>query len=162
MADYKWGENPYKTYPPRGVNGTDIVENPDTNPVLIGHTMAWCNDLEAAFNEAVQLGEQHKTEKEMYYNRLVELKDIIPPKTAEQIAQEQLDIAMAKIEEQSKTIEQNTQVMTLLMQKLENIGGVANGNDGTGNSATHEIQPKSKGNSGKKSTNDEASTGIGE
>lgn len=124
MSDYKWGENPYKTYPPRGVNGTDIVENPDTNPVLIGHTLAWCNDLENAFNEALQLIEKHKTEKDEYYNWLVRLGEIIPPKTAEEIAQEQLNLAMAKIEEQNKTIEQNTQVMALLMQKLENIGGV--------------------------------------
>lgn len=155
MPDYKWGENPYKTYPPRGVSGTDIVENPDTAPVLIGHTLAWCNDIEAGYNEAVAMVDK-------YYSRLVELGDIIPPKTAEEIAQEQLALAMATIQEQSKTIEQNTNMMALMMQKLENIGGVDNGDTRASNSTINEIQPKSKANHGRKPANDEASTGTGE
>lgn len=126
MPDYKWGENPYKQYPPRGIspNGMDIVENPDTNPMLIGHTMAWCNDIEAGYNEAV-------AKLDEYYNWLVRLGEIVPEKTAEEIAKEtadeQLKLAKEQNEKQALLIEQQTQALALMMQKLETMGGVANG-----------------------------------
>lgn len=80
--------NPYpygyqKQYPTRVISGQDILElNGEQQQNLIGHTLSYCNELESALNEAV-------TRAESFHARLVELGDIIPPKTPEELLQEQ-------------------------------------------------------------------------
>lgn len=71
-----------KQFPTRVISGTNILElNGEQQQTLIGHTLSYCNEMESALNEAVE-----KAEK--FYKRLVELGDIIPEKTAEEIAKE--------------------------------------------------------------------------
>lgn len=89
LADYfSPNGNPYpygyqKQYPTRVISGNQILElNGEQNQTLIGHTLAYCNELESALNEAVS-----KAEK--YHARLVELGDIVPPKSPEELMQEQ-------------------------------------------------------------------------
>jgi len=89
MADYfSPDSNPYpygyqKQYPARVISGDRILElNGERQQTLIGHTLPYCNELESALNEAVS-----KAEK--FYDRLVELGDIVPPKSAEELLQEQ-------------------------------------------------------------------------
>jgi len=87
MADYFSPSGyPYgyqKQYPTRVISGDQILElNGEQQQTLIGHTLAYCNELESALNEAVS-----KAEK--FYDRLVELGDIVPPKSAEELLKEQ-------------------------------------------------------------------------
>jgi len=89
MADYfSPNSNPYpygyqKQYPTRVISGDQILElNGEQQQTLIGHTLAYCNELESALNEAV-------SKAEGFYNRLVELGDIVPPKSAEELLKEQ-------------------------------------------------------------------------
>lgn len=89
MQNYPWDAsnpisanyNPIKQYPVRVIderNMNDILEFRDGQYVLIGHTLQWCNDLENTLNEATSLAEK-------YYTRLVELGDIKPQKTTEEL-----------------------------------------------------------------------------
>ena len=89
MADYfSPNSNPYpygyqKQYPTRVISGDQILElNGEQQQTLIGRTLTYCNELESALNEAV-------SKAEGYYNRLVELGDIVPPKSAEELMKEQ-------------------------------------------------------------------------
>jgi len=87
MADYFSPSGyPYgyqKQYPTRVISGDQILElNGEQQQTLIGHTLAYCNELESALNEAV-------SKAEGFYNRLVELGDIVPPKSAEELLKEQ-------------------------------------------------------------------------
>ena len=89
MADYfSPNSNPYpygyqKQYPTRVISGDQILElNGEQQQTLIGHTLTYCNELESALNEAV-------SKAEGFYNRLVELGDIVPPKSAEELLKEQ-------------------------------------------------------------------------
>jgi len=91
MADYfSPNGNPYpygyqKQYPTRVISGQDILElNGDQQQNLIGHTLSYCNELESALNEAV-------SKAEGFYNRLVGLGDIVPPKSAEELIKEQAE-----------------------------------------------------------------------
>ena len=154
MAEYKWGNNPYKEYPPRGINGTDIVENPDTSPLLIGRTIAWCNDIESAFNEATNKIDE-------YYNWLVRLGEIVPEKTAEEIAketaEEQLRLANEQIAKQDERFEQQQLMLLEMMKKLESIGGVSNGIDenvkhDTESSTKLDVENKRRPNTNTRST----------
>lgn len=112
MADYL---NPYgrfntyqKPYPTRVISGKDILELGDEQQQhLIGHTIEYCGDMEDALNEAL-------TKAEGYYNRLVELGDIIPEKTAEDLLKEQA-------EEQQKINETLLRTIQRLSDKLDTL-----------------------------------------
>lgn len=95
---YPWDTEPYssmfKQYPSRPIRGTDIFEKQGDELILIGHTLPWCNDLESTLNEALATAEQH-------YARLVELGDITPKATTEEL----LSKAMAAIEHLSNKID---------------------------------------------------------
>ena len=170
MADYKWGENPYKTYPPRGVNGTDIVENPDTNPMLIGHTLAWCNDLENAYNEAL-------SKLDEYYNWLVRIGEIVPPKTAEEIAQEaaeeqikiakevaneQIQVMREQNEKQAALIDMQMEAMKAMLQEIKGIGGVNSGDSRPSVSEVATVRTKGNGSTKQRPENETGSGAISE
>lgn len=96
-----------RQYPTRVISGTEILElNGEQQQILIGRTVQYCNELESALNEAL-------TKAEMYYARLVELKDIVPPKTAEELLQEQaavqqeLMITIQKLSDKITRMEEN-------------------------------------------------------
>lgn len=93
-ATYPW-ETASK-YPPRGIssNGMDICENPDTAPVLIGHTLAYCAELENALNEALSKAEE-------YFEELVKAGLRTKPKTTEEMLLE----AMSAIKHLADKIE---------------------------------------------------------
>lgn len=80
--NYSFENGTINSYPTRVVAGRDILEFQSNQQVLIGHTLDYCAELESTISEAID-----KAEK--YYNRLVELGDIVPPKSAEEILQEQ-------------------------------------------------------------------------
>lgn len=75
-------------YPERVIAGQDILELPERR--LIGKTADYCNEIEYALNEALSKAEQ-------YYNRLVELGDIVPEKTPEQKNMEFMQAMMAQM-----------------------------------------------------------------
>jgi len=80
--NYSFENGTINSYPTRVIAGRDILEFQSNQQVLIGHTLDYCNELEATLNEAI-------TKAEGFYNRLVELGDIVPPKSAEELLQEQ-------------------------------------------------------------------------
>ena len=139
MSEYKWGERPYKTL---RVTGVDIIENPDTSPVLVGRTMEWCNELEQAFNQALQIGEQNKLDRDKYYQMLVDAKIIVPEKTTE--------------EKMFELVQSLTQTVAVLNEKIEKLEGEKDGyghnNDG-GNGNIEEDKPQSGGNGEKQPSN---------
>lgn len=81
-------------YPSRPIRGTDIFEKQGDELILIGHTKSWCDDLENTLNEAIAKAEQ-------YYNRLVELGDITPKESTEDL----LIKALGAIEALTKKVE---------------------------------------------------------
>jgi len=80
--NYSFENGTINSYPTRVIAGRDILEFQSNQQVLIGHTLEYCNELESTLNEAI-------SKAEGFYNRLVELGDIIPPKSAEELLQEQ-------------------------------------------------------------------------
>lgn len=87
--------NPLSSFPIRVIDEqskNDILEYQNGQYVVIGHTLKWCTELETAFNEAISLGETHKAEKEKYYARLVELGDIKPKRTTEELLDDAIRI----------------------------------------------------------------------
>lgn len=78
MAGYPWDSETFKQYPTRVISDTNILELQGTEKVLIGRTIAWCNDIENTCGEAIAKAEQ-------YYNRLVELGDIAPKESTEEM-----------------------------------------------------------------------------
>lgn len=79
IMPYPWETNDqFKQYPTRVISGTDILELQGTEKILIGRTIAWCNDIESTCGKAIEKAEQ-------YYNRLVELGDIKPKETSEEM-----------------------------------------------------------------------------
>jgi len=80
--NYSFENGTITSYPTRVIAGRDILELQASQRVLIGHTLDYCNELEATLNEAI-------SKAEGFYNRLVELGDIVPPKSAEELLQEQ-------------------------------------------------------------------------
>lgn len=98
MAVYPWENDTFnsllKQYPSRPIRGTDIFEKQCEELILIGHTLPWCNDLENTLNEALATVEKH-------YNRLVELGDIIPKESTEDL----LLKALSAIDSLSKKVE---------------------------------------------------------
>ena len=67
-------------------NEIDIYEFPISGQeFLIGHTMKWCNELESAYNEALQLLAQNKKEKDELFDELVTHGHRVKPKTQEEI-----------------------------------------------------------------------------
>ena len=131
MADYfSPNSNPYpygyqKQYPTRVISGDQILElNGEQQQTLIGHTLTYCNELESALNEAV-------SKAEGFYNRLVELGDIVPPKSAEELLKEQA----AQQQEINATLLSTIQKLSDKidrMEKEDNHAGLgANSNDGS-------------------------------
>lgn len=84
MADYPWNADAFKQYPTRVISGADILELQGTEKVLIGRTIAWCNDIENTCGEAIAKAER-------YYNRLIELGDIIPKKSTDEMLLEAMN-----------------------------------------------------------------------
>jgi len=80
--NYSFENGTINSYPTRVIAGRDILEFQANQQVLIGHTLEYCNELETTLNEAI-------SKAEGFYNRLVELGDIVPPKSAEELLQEQ-------------------------------------------------------------------------
>lgn len=80
--NYSFENGTINSYPTRVIAGRDILEFQANQQVLIGHTLEYCGELESTLNEAI-------SKAEGFYNRLVELGDIVPPKSAEEILQEQ-------------------------------------------------------------------------
>lgn len=83
-----------KTYPSRPIRGTDIFEKQGDELILIGHTLHWCNDLEATLKDAVEKAEQ-------YYNQLVSAGLIMPKESTEDL----LIKALGAIEALTKKVE---------------------------------------------------------
>ena len=121
VADYfSPNSNPYpygytKQFPTRVISGDQILElNGEQQQTLIGHTLSYCNDLESALNEAV-------SKAEGFYSRLVELGDIVPPKSAEELLKEQTEqqqaINSTFLETMQKLSDNNT-VLSSTIQKL--------------------------------------------
>jgi len=173
MADYfspNGSPYPYgyqKQYPTRVISGQDILElNGEQQQTLIGHTLAYCNELESALNEAVSTAEKH-------YKRRVEIGDIVPPKSAEELLQEQAAAqqevnatllktiqALSEKEElmQKRTTQQDEVNATLLstiqklsdkidrMEKEDNYAGFsADSNDSSESSSTGHSGKSGKG-----------------
>lgn len=131
MPDYfsPYGRALTSGYPTRVISGTDILElGSEQQQTLIGHTLTYCNELESALNEAV-------SKAEGYYSRLVELGDIVPPKTPEELVREQ---AAAQQEINAKLLE-TVQALTQKIEKLEVNGDGLNSN---GADAGEGVQPK--------------------
>jgi len=80
--NYSFENGTINSYPTRVIAGRDILEFQSNQQVLIGHTLEYCNELESTLSEAI-------TKAEGFYNRLVELGDIVPPKSAEELLQKQ-------------------------------------------------------------------------
>jgi len=136
MADYfSPNSNPYpygyqKQYPTRVISGDQILElNGEQQQTLIGHTLTYCNELESALNEAV-------SKAEGFYNRLVELGDIIPPKSAEELLKEQA----AQQQEINATLLSTIQKLSDKIDRMEkednHAESSANSNDGSEGSTT--------------------------
>lgn len=143
MNEYKWGERPYKTL---RVTGVDIIENPDTSPLLVGHTIEWCNELEQAFNQAVIMGEQNKLDRDKYYQMLVDAEIIVPEKTAEQ--------------KMFELVQALTQTVSVLNQKIEKLEGEKDGDgydNDNGNGNIEKDKPKSSANGKRQSATSETS-----
>jgi len=138
MADYfSPNSNPYpygyqKQYPTRVISGDQILElNGEQQQTLIGHTLTYCNELESALNEAV-------SKAEGFYNRLVELGDIVPPKSAEELLKEQA----AQQQEINATLLSTIQKLSDKIDRMEkednHAGFSADSNDsGEGSAAGH-------------------------
>jgi len=131
MADYfSPNSNPYpygyqKQYPTRVISGDQILElNGEQQQTLIGHTLTYCNELESALNEAV-------SKAEGFYNRLVELGDIVPPKSAEELLKEQA----AQQQEINATLLSTIQKLSDKIDRMEKEDNhaefSANSNDGS-------------------------------
>lgn len=132
MADYF---SPYNRipsgyvnqYPTRVISGQNILElNGEQEQRIIGHTLDYCNDLEATLNDAI-------SKAEGFYNRLVELGDIVPPKSAEEILQEQT----AQQQEINATLLETIQKLSDKITKMEE-------NDGSKFSGEHSEQSEQK------------------
>jgi hypothetical protein len=95
---------------------------------------------------------KYATEKaEEYYSWLVRIGEIVPEKTAEEIAreatEEQLRFAEERNQKQDELIQKQTQMLEMMMQKIEDIskqtGGVSNG---TKQDVGDDTEPGSKPN----------------
>lgn len=74
-----------KIYPTRVISGTRILElgnGIEQEQKIIGYTCEYFTDMETALGEALD-------KAECYYSRLVELGDIVPEKTPEELLREQ-------------------------------------------------------------------------
>jgi len=78
-------QNSYKPYPTRVISGVDILELSGEQQTLIGKTMDYVTQLENTCQQAIETAEKH-------YSRLIELGDIVPPKSQEEINGELLRI----------------------------------------------------------------------
>lgn len=145
MADYfSPNSSPYpygyqKQYPTRVISGDSILElNGEQNQTLIGRTLSYCNELEASLNEAI-------TKAEGYYNRLVELGDIVPPKAPEDILREQAE----QQKQINETLLSTIQALSDKITRLEENGNAKPGTDST--NGDESSSTRYSGSSGKKS-----------
>ena len=81
---YPWNapQNGYKPYPTRVISSVDILELNGEQQTLIGKTMDYVTQLESTCQQAIETAEKH-------YSRLVDLGDIVPPKSQEDALREQ-------------------------------------------------------------------------
>jgi len=147
-----------KPYPTRVISGNNILELGDEQQQhLIGHTLDYCSELETALNDAL-------SKAEGYYARLVELGDIIPEKTPEELLKEQtaqqqtinetLLSTIQKLSDKIERMETNTQ--TKSYSKIIETEGAeiefdragdessergTSGRSGKGSKGTKKIQP---------------------
>lgn len=126
----------------------DILEKRGTEYVLIGHTLKWCSELEAAFNEAVAIAENHKKEKDEYYNLGIEKGYIIPKKTTEDILAEQTQINNKLLEAIMALQGKIDKLENKVPEKIDEREVVDNGINGNGNKPA----VRNKSASGAKST----------
>lgn len=122
------------SYPTRVIAGNDIIElQIDNGQVVIGHTLSYCENLEKDLNEAI-------SKAEMYYNRLVELGDIVKPKSTEELLAEQQEVNIKLIN-----------AISLLTEKVEQMEkvGVINGLSEYGIVNSSSTQPTTSGKSKK-------------
>jgi len=152
MADYfSPNSNPYpygyqKQYPTRVISGDQILElNGEQQQTLIGHTLTYCNELESALNEAVSKAEE-------YYNRLVELGDIVPPKSAEELMQEQ---AAQQQEFNAELLKTNAELFKTIRALSEKIDQIEKGDNDAksstnSNDSSESGPPRSSGTSRKR------------
>ena len=82
---HPWQTDYPKMYPTRVIDGDNILELNGEQQILIGKTMDYVTQLENTCQQAIETAEKH-------YNRLVELGDIVPPKSQEEINAELLEI----------------------------------------------------------------------
>lgn len=142
MADYfSPNSNPYpygyqKQFPTRVISGSDILElNGDQQQNLIGHTLAYCNELEASLNEAI-------TKAEGYYTQLVDAGLIVPPKSSEDIMREQAE----QQKQINETLLSTIQALSDKLQRLEDNHNAEPAADST--SSDESVQPGSNKKSG--------------
>lgn len=137
--NYPWAPNQgeySKTYPTRVISDEDILElGEGQQQTLIGHTLSYCTTLEVTCQQATEAAEK-------YYNRLVELGDIVPPKSAEELIQEQAAQQQKVNAELLKTIQ-------ALTEKIDKLEGEKDEPDTNSANSSTGIQPKAGGASRK-------------
>ncbi|MCL1859096.1 MAG: hypothetical protein FWF92_07660 [Oscillospiraceae bacterium] len=147
---------PYNTtqYPIRVIdsaNKTDILEQRGEEFVLIGRTLAYCQDLEETCNQALAKAEE-------YYTMLVDNGIIEKPKTPEELATEQTEALKQQAEQQAEINAKLLETINKLSNKIDGLEVELNGrerilfNNNVGTEETQsedgrQIEPKSAVNS---------------
>jgi len=132
---YNMSQNSYKPYPTRVISNQDILELNGEQQTLIGKTMDYVTQLENTCQQAIQTAEKH-------YNRLVELGDIVPPKSTEELLQEQ-------ITQQQEMNNELLRITKQLSEKISKLEGEQNGFDKNSTTGSEVVFPRT-GKSGKR------------
>ena len=114
--NYPWAQQSGSGYPTRVISGTKILElGEGQQQTLIGYTTSYTEQLESTCQQATEAAER-------YYARLVELGDIVPPKSQEEINGELLSI------------------IKTLSEKLDRLEGDKNGSNSNGTTGRKDVQ----------------------
>ena len=135
---YPWNapQNGYKPYPTRVISSVDILELNGEQQTLIGKTMDYVTQLENTCQQAIETAEKH-------YSRLIELGDIVPPKSTEELLQEQ-------IAQQQATNNELLKILKELEGKVSKLEGEQSGYDTNSNGSNEVIQSSNRRTSKRK------------
>ena len=138
MDSYPWNmpQNSYKPYPTRVISGVDILELNGEQQTLIGKTMDYVTQLENTCQQAIETAER-------YHARLVELGDIVPQKSTEELLQEQ-------IAQQQATNNELLRITKQLSEKIERLESEQSGHDTDSNGSNEVIQSSNRRTSKRK------------
>ena len=125
---HPWQTDYPKMYPTRVIDGDNILELNGEQQSLIGRTVEYCQRLENTCQQAIETAEKH-------YARLVELGDIVPAKSTEELLQEQ----MAQQQEMNNEL---LRITKQLSEKIERLEGEQSGHDTDSNGSNETVLPR--------------------